>query len=674
VFSAVLIANRGEIACRIITTLRRLGIRSIAVYTEVDAAARHVRMADEAIAIDSYLSVDEVLAAAERTGADAIHPGYGFLAENHLFAARCEQAGVVFIGPSSEAIRVMGDKIAAKAAVGARKVPTVPGAGEPGMTDEQLIAAAAGVGYPLLIKPSAGGGGKGMHVVAAATELAPALAAARREAAASFGDDTLLLERYVASPRHIEVQVMADRHGHVIHLGERDCTLQRRHQKVIEEAPSAIISASTRERLGEAACETARSVSYSGAGTVEFIVSNDSADEFFFMEMNTRLQVEHPVTEAITGLDLVELQLRAAAGEELPLAQSDVVFTGHAIEARVYAEDPLAGFLPTGGRVQVLREPSGPGVRVDSALLPGLRVSSDYDPMLAKVIAWAPDRDAAIALLRRSLAETTVLGVTTNLEFLQLLLALPQVASATMDTELIGRELASLPFARADDSVFATAALLLFARRWAASGDSPWSRPSGWRLGDPAPLRYRLAVDGRGDVDSAARTVTVTGTPAAAIVSVDGAEGVPASIAAADAEKAFLSVAGVGSTVVHWESSGTVSAGTVSAGTVEFARDGVTWRLRELPPERRLSADAVAVPTISSPMPGSVVAVLVASGDLVEADQPLLIVEAMKMEHVLKAPSAGIARLDAAIGDHVERGQLLATIESMPEATETGTG
>jgi len=401
-------------------------------------------------------------------------------------------------------------------------------------------------------------------------------------------------------------------------------------------------------------------------------VSNDSPDEFFFMEMNTRLQVEHPVTEAITGLDLVELQLRAAAGEQLPVTQSDVVFTGHAIEARVYAEDPMVDFLPTGGHVRVLREPAGPGVRVDSALMPGLRVSSDYDPMLAKVIAWAPDRDAAIALLQRSLDETAVLGVTTNLEFLRLLLALPQVASATMDTELIGRELGSLDFAHADDSVFATAAMLLFAQRWAESSDSPWSRPSGWRLADPAPLRYRLAVDGRGDADSAARTVTVTGTPAAAIVSVDGVEGVPASIVTDDTESAFVSVAGVGSTVVHWESggtvsAGTVSAGTVSAGTVEFARDGVTWRLRELPPERRLSADAVAVPTISSPMPGSVVAVLVASGDLVEADQPLLIVEAMKMEHVLKAPSAGIARLDTTIGDHVERGQLLATIE-----TETG--
>jgi len=661
-FDSVLIANRGEIACRIIGTLRRLGIRSIAICTEADAEARHVRLADEVVGVSSYLSIDEVLAAAQRSGAAAIHPGYGFLAENPDFASACERAGVVFIGPSSEAIRVMGDKIAAKAAVGARGVPTVPGAGDPGMTDQQLIAAAAGVGYPLLIKPSAGGGGKGMHVVATPDELAPAIAAARREAAASFGDDTLLLERYLAAPRHIEVQVMADRHGNVIQLGERDCTLQRRHQKVIEEAPSAIVSAETRERLGAAACETARSVDYSGAGTVEFIVSNDAPDEFFFMEMNTRLQVEHPVTEAITGLDLVELQLRTAAGEPLGLSQADVVFTGHAIEARIYAEDPMAGFLPTGGRVRVLREPSAAGVRVDSALLPGLRISSDYDPMLAKVIAWAPDRDSAIALLRRSLAETAVLGVTTNLEFLQLLLALPQVASATMDTELIGRALAALPFARPDDQVFATAALLLFADRWATAGDSLWGLPSGWRLGDPAPLRFRLAVDGRGDADSGVRTVAVSGTPAAAIVSVDGALATPASVTALDGETAFVSVDGTGRTIVRWVSRG--GAGSTAGSTVEFAADGVSWRLREVPPERRLSADAVAVPTISSPMPGSVVSVLVASGDRVEADQPLLIVEAMKMEHVLTAPSAGIARLDAAIGDHVERGQVLAAIEA----------
>jgi acetyl-CoA/propionyl-CoA carboxylase biotin carboxyl carrier protein len=658
-FASVLIANRGEIACRIIGTLRRLGIRSIAICTEVDAGARHVRLADEAVRVGSYLSIDEVLAAAERTGAAAIHPGYGFLAENPAFAAACEQAGVTFIGPSSDAIRVMGDKIAAKAAVAARQVPTVPGAGEPGMTDEQLIAAAAAVGYPLLIKPSAGGGGKGMHVVAAADEVPAALTSARREAAASFGDDTLLLERYLASPRHIEVQVMADGYGNVIHLGERDCTLQRRHQKVIEEAPSAIVSPETRERLGLAACETARSVSYSGAGTVEFIVSNEAPDEFFFMEMNTRLQVEHPVTEAITGLDLVELQLRVAAGEPLGLSQTDVAFTGHAIEARVYAEDPMTDFLPTGGRVQVLREPTGAGVRVDSALLPGLRVSSDYDPMLAKVIAWAPDRDAAIALLRRSLAETAVLGVTTNLEFLQVLLGLPQVASATMDTELIGRELASLSFAQPDDTVFATAALLLFAARWSAASDAPWSRPSGWRLGDPAPVRYRLAVEGRGD-ESIVHTVAITGMPAAAQVAVDAAGAVPASLAAIDDDRTFVSIDGVGRTVVSW----------VSSGTVEFASDGVTWRLREVPPERRRSSDTVAVPTVSSPMPGSVVAVLAASGDQVEADQPLLVVEAMKMEHVLTAPGAGIVHLDAAIGDHVERGQLLATVEAAAPSTK----
>ena len=661
-FSSVLIANRGEIACRIIATLRRLGIRSIAVYTDADADARHVRLADLAVRIGSYLTIDEVLDAAVRTGADAIHPGYGFLAENHLFASRCEQAGVVFIGPPSEAIRVMGDKIAAKAAVAARNVPTVPGAGEPGMMDEQLIAAAEGVGYPLLIKPSAGGGGKGMHVVASARELAPAIAAARREAASSFGDDTLLVERYLRSPRHIEVQVMADAHGNVIHLGERDCTLQRRHQKVIEEAPSAIISAQTRERLGEAACETARSVAYSGAGTVEFIVSNDAPDEFFFMEMNTRLQVEHPVTEAITGLDLVELQLRAAAGERLSIEQSDVVLTGHAIEARIYAEDPMTDFLPTGGTVRLLREPELDGVRVDSALLPGLRISSDYDPMLAKVIAWAPDRDAALDLLRRALEHTTILGVTTNIEFLRLLLGLPAVAAATMDTELIGRELGTLAFAQPDDSVYATAALLLFAEQWRNAGDSPWGRPTGWRLGDSAPLRYRLAVDGRGGDEPVVCAVTVSGTPTAAVVSVDGADPVAASVIRIDDHASFVSMAGVGRPTVIW----------ASGNLIEFARGEVTWRLRDLPPERRRNADTVDVPTISSPMPGSVVAVLVKSGDLVEADQPLLIVEAMKMEHVLKAPGAGIARHDAAIGDHVERGQVLATIEAPAEAPAEG--
>ncbi|GMA95558.1 hypothetical protein GCM10025881_23820 [Pseudolysinimonas kribbensis] len=364
-FRTVLVANRGEIAVRVIRTLRRLGIRSVAVHSDADADALHVRMADEAVRIgpapaaESYLSVDALIAAARRSGAEAIHPGYGFLSESPDFARACAEAGIVFIGPGPDAMAIMADKIAAKQTVAARGVPVVPGSDGHGLGDEELAAAARDVGFPLLVKPAAGGGGKGMQVVTAEPELAPALASARRVAAAAFGDDTLLLERLVERPRHIEVQVMADRHGHVIHLGERECSLQRRHQKVIEEAPSPLLTPAQRDRMGAAACEVARSVGYEGAGTVEFLVSDGDPDAFFFIEMNTRLQVEHPVTEQITGLDLVELQLRIAAGEPLPLTQDDVELRGHAIEARIYAESPERGFLPATGTVLDLGQPAG---------------------------------------------------------------------------------------------------------------------------------------------------------------------------------------------------------------------------------------------------------------------------------------------------------------------------
>jgi acetyl-CoA/propionyl-CoA carboxylase biotin carboxyl carrier protein len=356
-FDTVLVANRGEIAVRVIRTLRRLGIRSVAVYSDPDAGARHVIEADTAVRLgpaaarESYLDGARVLDAAVRTGSQAIHPGYGFLSENAEFAAACQRAGVVFLGPPARAIEVMGDKITAKNAVAAFGVPVVPGVAKPGLTEDDLVAAAEEVGYPVLVKPSAGGGGKGMRLVEDPARLCEALVSARREAASAFGDDTLFLERFVLRPRHIEVQVLADGHGNVVHLGERECSLQRRHQKVIEEAPSALLDAATRARIGAAACDTARSVDYVGVGTVEFIVSAERPDEFFFMEMNTRLQVEHPVTEAVTGLDLVEWQLRVAAGEKLTFTQDDVELNGHAIEARVYAEDPARGFLPTGGRV-----------------------------------------------------------------------------------------------------------------------------------------------------------------------------------------------------------------------------------------------------------------------------------------------------------------------------------
>src|SRR6476469_2925797 len=427
-FDTVLIANRGEIAVRVIRTLRQMGIRSVAVYSEADAGARHVAEADTAVLIgpasarQSYLNIPAVVDAAVRTGAQAVHPGHGFLSENATFAAALADAGIVFIGPPVTAIATMGDKITAKATVSRFDVPVVPGIARPGLTDAELIAAAEDVGYPVLVKPSAGGGGKGMRMVEDPAGLPAALAGARRESAAAFGDDTLFLERFVLRPRHIEVQVLADSHGSVIHLGERECSLQRRHQKVIEEAPSPLLDAATRARIGAAACDTARSVDYVGAGTVEFIVSADRPDEFFFMEMNTRLQVEHPVTEMVTGIDLVEQQVRIAAGEKLAAGQDDIVMRGHAMEARVDAEDPAHGFLPTGGTVLDLEEPNGQGVRVDSGLFTGTVVGSDYDPMLAKVIAYAEDRAAELRGLDRALADTAELGVDTNIDFLRFLL------------------------------------------------------------------------------------------------------------------------------------------------------------------------------------------------------------------------------------------------------------
>ncbi|HME79345.1 MAG TPA: acetyl-CoA carboxylase biotin carboxylase subunit, partial [Mycobacterium sp.] len=475
-FDTVLVANRGEIAVRVIRTLRTMGIRPVAVYSDADADARHVAEADVAVAIgpaparQSYLNIEAVVEAARRTGAQAVHPGYGFLSENADFASALDAAGVVFIGPSAAAIKTMGDKIAAKSTVAAFGVPVVPGVARPGCSDAELIAAAGEVGYPVLVKPSAGGGGKGMRVVRREDELAAALAGARREAAAAFGDDTLFLERYVQRPRHIEVQVLGDAYGRVIHLGERECSLQRRHQKVIEEAPSPLLDDTTRARIGAAACDTARSVDYTGAGTVEFIVSAERPDEFFFLEMNTRLQVEHPVTEMVTGADLVEWQVRIAAGEELPVTQDDITLSGHAIEARVYAEDPARGFLPTGGKVLGIVEPAGPGIRVDSGLAAGYVVGSDYDPMLAKVIAHAEDRASALRRTDRALAGTRILGVVTNIEFARFLLSDEDVIAGRLDTGLLERRLPSFAAGGIPDEVFLAAGALRWLARWPEPG------------------------------------------------------------------------------------------------------------------------------------------------------------------------------------------------------------
>ncbi|WP_454117006.1 ATP-binding protein [Microbacterium aurum] len=669
----VLIANRGEIAVRIIRTLRRLGIRSVAVYSDADAGARHVREADEAVrlgpaaAAESYLSIERVLAAARRTGAQAIHPGFGFLAENAAFARACADAGIVFIGPDARAIEVMGDKIAARAAVEARGVATVPGLARPGLADGELIAGAAAVGFPVLIKPSAGGGGKGMHVVTQAAELPEALAAARREAAASFGDDALFLERYVATPRHIEVQIIADAHGHVVHLGERECSLQRRHQKVIEEAPSPLLSdlaegAAIRERLGAAACETARSVGYVGAGTVEFIVSADRPEEFFFMEMNTRLQVEHPVTEEITGLDLVALQLQVAAGDPLPFTQDDVTLTGHSIEARVYAEDPRSGFLPTGGRVLRVVHPEteerggaggggadgvGGRIRVDSALEDGLEVGVDYDPMLAKVISWGPDRATALRRLSAALTDTVVLGFETNIEFLRLLLAHPDVAAGALDTGLIARVFDELRFADASDRLFAEAALVQDAAASAPGLGDPWRRCDGWRLGPPAPRRYALESGDR------RAEVRVGGAGDTLRVAVD--EGAPAPAA--------ITTLGDGRAVVRI---GDVSREVVSAqdgAALWLAAGGVTVCVRERITRAARQADAAGSPQAVSPLPGTVVLIPASDGAHVEPGDALVVVEAMKMEHVLRAAVAGTVRIDVGVGDRVARGAVVARVE-----------
>ncbi len=643
-FKKVLIANRGEIACRVIRSLADLGIESVAVYTDHDRGAKHVLLADVSVRVDDYLDSTALVAAALESGAEAIHPGYGFLSENVDFARACAAAGIVFIGPSIHAIEAMGDKIRAKAHVTARGVAVTPGAGETGMTDDQLIAAAAGVGYPLLIKPSGGGGGKGMTVVEAAAELPEALVASRRVATRAFGDDTLLLERLIATPRHIEVQVLADAHGHVIHLGERECYLQRRHQKVVEEAPSPLLDEATRAAIGEAACEVARSVDYVGAGTVEFLVSDAAPGEFFFMEMNTRLQVEHPVTELVTGIDLVAWQLRIAAGEHLTLTQDDVRLTGHAIEVRLYAEDPAAGFLPTSGTVLSLHEPDGVGVRVDSALLPGLTIVTHYDPMLAKIIAWGENRDQALSRIDRALAETTVLGLRTNQAFLRSLVTDEDVRAGRLDTGLIERKLAGLTAPVSDSAAMATAALLEHAARWADG--SPWSKPSGWRVGAPRASRYVIG-------DS---TVHVLGAPSDALV-----DGAPARLRH-DPTTATIEFNGA-SVTYRWARDG---------DTIWLAHDGRSWDLpvrgrEQLLAEHRSSLSRVAgavSPDVRSVMPGTVVSVSVTSGESVRAGQPLLALEAMKMEHALLAPIDGIVTLSVALGDQVGLNQLVARIHT----------
>jgi acetyl-CoA/propionyl-CoA carboxylase, biotin carboxylase, biotin carboxyl carrier protein len=691
VFSKVLIANRGEIAVRVIRTLRRLGIASVAVYSDADAGAPHVRAAGEAVRIGpppaahSYLSIEAIIAAARATGAQAIHPGYGFLAENARFARACAAGGLAFIGPPPEAIEAMGDKIAAKATVSAAGVPVVPGAGAPGLTDQQLISALNETWFPVLVKPSAGGGGKGMRVARTPAELPEALASARREARAAFGDDTLLVEKYIDRPRHIEVQVLADSRGSVIHLGERECSLQRRHQKVIEEAPSPLLDEGRRAAMGAAAVEAARSVGYVGAGTVECIVDGGNPGNFYFMEMNTRLQVEHPVTELVTGRDLVEWQVRVAAGESLPFGDA-VSLSGHAVEARVYAEDPARGFLPTGGTVLCYREPEpGLDIRVDSGIADGSVVTSAYDPMLAKVIAWGPDRATALRRLDGALRETIILGVTTNVAFLRRLLADPDVQAGRLDTGLIGRLMADPAGSRVaghsmgspatrdhekavPDAALGAAALVLLsaggaadagsAGAWAAGAGAhpnargvadPWDIADGWRVGERAWTRMRLAA-GPGE----ATDVRVRGLAAGAQVAIG------------DGEPAAVRLERRGDALLVTLDEATLTFRYALAGrTVWLGRGGLAWAITEVPATgKRGGATGAADGTVRSPMPGTVLAVRAGAGDTVAAGQPLAIIEAMKMEHTVSAPLAGIvAELPVRAGQQVQMDETLAVIK-----------
>jgi acetyl-CoA/propionyl-CoA carboxylase biotin carboxyl carrier protein len=660
-FETVLVANRGEIAVRIIRTLRRLGIRSVAVYSDADRGARHVLEADESFylgatpARESYLNIERVVDACARSRANAVHPGYGFLSENPNFADACIANGVVFIGPSPSAIRLMGDKIQAKLHVAASGVPVVPGRVEAGMTDDDLKKAAAEIGFPVLVKPSAGGGGKGMQLVEREADIAEALASARREATASFGDDSLFVERFVERPRHIEVQVLADQHGAVVHLGERECSLQRRHQKVIEESPSPLIDGATRERLGAAAISAARSVDYHGVGTVEFIVASTRPDQFFFMEMNTRLQVEHPVTEMVTGLDLVEQQLRVAYGEHLENDVLSARIRGHSVEARIYAESPARGFLPTSGRVLEVHEPAGDGVRVDSALLDDLEVATDYDPMLAKVVTWGPDRASALARLARALDDTVIFGVVTNVGFLGRLVANADVVAGHLDTGLIEREVASLVAKEPSSTALAVLAMSWLSRLTNQGPlTDPWGALRGWRHGGRThPMTIRAVF---GDV---VQVVKVSGTLDAATVVTNGGVEIAASLTERDGD-AFITIDGESRRA--WS--------LVDGSTTWVCVDGETWPFVEDDVASRVAGAGALSDDVRSPMPGTVVNVRARSGHEVRAGEALVVVSAMKMEHVLVAPHDGTVDILVREGDSVVVDEVMARVHPINTSTE----
>ncbi len=641
----LLVANRGEIACRVIDTARRLGMHAAAVYSDADAGALHVRRADSAHrigpapALESYLGIEAVLAAAERAGADAIHPGYGFLSENAEFADACARAGIVFVGPSSDAIRAMGSKVEAKRLIAAAGTPVVPGYHDDDQDDAVLEAAAREMGFPLLIKASAGGGGKGMRLVGAPEEFRDALAGARREAAAAFADEKMLLERYLVNPKHLEVQILADTHGNTIGVFERDCSVQRRHQKVIEEAPGPTVDEPLRKRLVEAAVNAARAIDYTGAGTVEFIAeSRGNATDFYFMEMNTRLQVEHPVTEAITGLDLVEWQLRIADGHSLDI---EPAASGHAIEARLYAESPSRGFLPSAGRLRRLRLPGN--VRVDTGVDEGDTVSVHYDPMVAKLVAHGPSRDAARRELIEALANTEIAGIEHNAGYLRNLLAHPQFVAGDYGTHLADEEHEALTPP-------------LEPRHWAlaglaatAGGTGPWSRGDGWRVNRPPHIEVRLAQGGT------EQTVRIH----------------QGRIAVGDLSFSLGDLnAGADSLDVRLNGR-RYAAGLLRDGSaIHLMLDGETIVFERAQDVTAGQADRLdGTDRIVSPMPGQVISLAVAVGDDVQAGDLLAVIEAMKMEHSILAPCSGeVTAVHCAAGQRVDEHTQLLEIEPPQQA------
>ena len=667
-FSKILIANRGEIACRVIRTARRLGIATVAVYSEVDRNALHVELADEAWPIgpapvhDSYLDIAAILDVARNSGAEAVHPGYGFLSENADFAETCEAAGIVFIGPPASAIRTMGSKAAAKDLMQRHGVPLVPGYHGSDQNPVRLLDEAERIGFPVLIKASAGGGGRGMRIVGGAADFAAALAGAKREAEAAFGDDRVLLEKYLLRPRHIEIQIFADRHGNIVHLFERDCSIQRRHQKVLEEAPAPGLDPERRRALAEAAVAAARAVGYVGAGTVEFIAEGG---DFFFIEMNTRLQVEHPVTEAVTGLDLVEWQFRVAAGEPLPVCQSDLALHGHAVEARLYAEDPERGFLPQTGTLHGLRFPPPELARVDTGVRQGDTISPYYDPMIAKIIAWGEDRAAAIGRLRRALAETAVLGVGTNLAFSSRVAAHPEFVSGAVDTGFIERHRAALvpPRLPAPDKILAAAALFrLLAREDAANAAasrscdafSPWARVDSWRLSGRSHQEL-IFRDGTEE-----RLMCATRQPGSWLLQLGDHTILAEAERRPDGGLSMLL-------------DGVRTQMTVLDRGAEIAvfLDGESWRLTEIDPLAARAGEDPTAGRLTAPMPGRVTQLMVETGTSVRRGQPLIVIEAMKMEHTVTAPADGVVEaVRFAPGDLVEEGAEL--IALAPEHQEPG--